>query len=182
MLARIFLTAALLTCIRPVMATGQQAADTQLWHWLTQQARAIDFEQLPPHRSIYALLSIAESCHLLGHEELARECYDRASAMNAKDKKNAYRFQFFDYAVATDQMELAGKIAESSKSDTLLDRYDIERYRRGDRDAIQNYPRGEMTFYNAMELASLFVDLGQYDRAEQFVTISRSRMKTTPRM
>ncbi len=170
MLTRITLTVALLLPNGPTTFAGQDSQDREFRDWLMVQAREIDFDQISPHRAIYALLAIAESCAAMEQDALADQYFQRALSIDEKDKKGSHHFTLFAYAIDTEQMTLAEKIAKDSKSDALLDRWDLERFRRGDRDAIKDYPRGEMTFYNAIELANVFIELGDYDRAEEFVT------------
>lgn len=145
------------------------AGGGELRDWLIARARGVEFEQQPPHRAIHGLLAIARACDTMQLDPVADEFFRRASAISERDPKGSHHFAFFEYAIDTNQPELAERIANESQSDSLLDRWDLERLRRGDRDAIRGYPRGEMSFYKAMELANVLVELGDYERAEEFV-------------
>jgi tetratricopeptide (TPR) repeat protein len=170
MLAKIAFAVALLIPIDPANVAGRAPQHREFWDWLLLQASEIDFDQMTSQRTIYALVTIAEGCHAMDQHELAREYFERSLKIHEMDGKANQPFTLFNYALDTNQLDLAGQIAEDSGSPTLLDRWDLERFRRGDQDSIERYPRVEMTFYNAIELANVFIELGHYDRAEEFVT------------
>ncbi len=180
MLARTALTVALVLSISTTTIAAQDSKDRELWDWLMLQAQEIDIDQLSSHRAIYALLSIARGCHAMEQHQLADDYFHRALAVDEKDEKVSHHSALFHYAMDTDQITLAGKIAEESESDSLLNRWDRERFRRGDHEAIKGYPRGKMTFYAAWGLAKVFVELGDYEQAEGFVSGIESTVGNSP--
>ncbi len=180
MLVRTALTVALLLSIASTTVAGQDSKDRELWDWLLLQAQEIDIDQLSSHRAIYALLRIAQGCHAMEQHQLADEYIHRAQAVDEKDEKVSHHSALFNYAMDTDRIVLAGKIAEESRSDSLLNSWAREKFRRGDHEAIKGYPRGEMTFYAAWGLASVFVELGDYERAEEFVSGIDSTVGNSP--
>ncbi len=181
MLTRVALVIVLLCLNVPEMANAQTARKRELWDWLTTQTSQIEFEKIKPFQAIYILLSIAQSCHTLEQKELAGKYLQLARTIADKDKPRSHHFRLFTYAINVGDMELAEEIAKASASESLLDRLDLERFRRGDRAAIKDYPRGKMTFYNAMELARVYVEQGDYKRAEEFVTDIEISEENDPR-
>jgi len=180
MLVRTTFTVALLLSNSSATAAGPDSKDRELWDWLLLQARDIDFDQCSSHRAIYALLTIARGCRAMEQHQLADEYFHRAQAVDVKDQKVNHHSTLFNYAMDTGQIALAGKIAEESRSDSLLNSWDVERFRRGDHDAIKGYPRGKMTFYAAWGLANVFVELGDYERAEELVGGIESTVGNSP--
>jgi hypothetical protein len=156
-----------------------EADQREFWDWLVPQAREIDLEQASSQRAISVKLTIAKGCRVTGQDQLAAKYFDRASAIDAEDKERSHHFALFEYAEDTQQLELAEKIARESGSDTLLDKWDLERFRQGNSDAIKDYPR-ELTFYSAMDLARELIELGQYDRVAEFVTSIKSLPSNEP--
>jgi tetratricopeptide (TPR) repeat protein len=177
MFAKITLTVALLLVAGSATVAGQDSKDRVLWDWLMLQVQEIDIDELSSHRAIYALLTIARGCHAMEQHQLADEYFHRALAV---DEKVSHHSTLFRYALDTDQIALAGKIAEESESDSLLNSWNRERFRRGDHEAIKGYPRGEMTFYAAWGLAKVFVELGDYERAGEFVSGIESTVGNSP--
>lgn len=151
------------------LAANQGAADRPFEDWLISQAREADLEPLEPFRAIYALVGIAESCHKIDRQKLADEFLDRAMKVAEKDKGRVHYFSLFGGAMKIGRLDIAEQIAKESKNNSLLDRWDLERFRCGHKDAIKDYPRDEMTFYNATELARVYVEKEEYDTAEAFV-------------
>lgn len=181
MLARTALTVALLLSIGSATVAGQDSKDRELWDWLLLQAQEIDIDQLSSHRAIYAALRIARGCHAMEQHQLADEYFQRALAVDEKDKKVSHHSALFNHAMDTDQIALAGKIAKESGSDSLLNSWAQERYRRGDHEAIKDYPRGEMTFYAAWGLANVFVELGTTNERRNSSVESRARWEIRQR-
>ena len=180
MLAKTALTVALLLSIGAATVAAQDSRDRELFDWLMLQADEIDIDQLSSQRAIYALLTIARGYHAMEQHQLADEYFQRAVAVDAKDEKVRHDSTLFRYARETGQIDLAGKIAMESESDSLINSWSRERFRRGDHEAIEGYPRGEMTFYAAWGLAKMFVELGDYERAEEFVTGLESTVGNSP--
>ena len=79
---------------------------------------------------------------------------------------------FFNYAVKVNRLDLAEEFANDAERmrDSLLDRLDVEKFRRGDLEAIKSYPRRELDLRKSLQLANAYVDAGDYESAERYVT------------
>lgn len=142
------------------------------WNWLVTQSRSFDFASLPDSQAITAHLQIAESCHRLKKEELSHEFRQQAIQRASADELRRFDRLLFRHALNIGDIELARNFIEQAQQnhDTLRDQLDVELYRQGDRDVLKTYPRGKMTFYNAMEMAAAMVEVGDFIEAEKFVT------------
>ncbi|MDA1016966.1 MAG: hypothetical protein O3A00_21225 [Planctomycetota bacterium] len=150
--------------------------------WLITAARATDLDQIPPARAISIWLEIAESCVAAKQAEWAEEFLQRATTLANQDEQRRYNRLLLDYALKVNRLDLAETIAKASpRNESLLDRLDLAKYRRGEKDALKAYPRAKMTFYNALDLARVYIDLGDYKAAEDFVTDIEISKENDPR-
>lgn len=146
--------------------------DEAIWQWLSSQARQIDVDRLSETTALYTLLEVAEECHRLERNELAGEFQSRAEAIARTDERKRYHRRLVDYAINVGRLDLAEEYANEagSSKNPLLDKIDIAKYQRGDKDAVKSYPREELDLFNALDLANAYIDAGDYEAAEEFVT------------
>lgn len=151
--------------------------------WLVQQSLSLDTEQIGDHRTVYYLTSIAGACDRLGRSDLSEQIIAAALEIANRDEKRATYQTLFRYAEAKGDLKLATIIAEGAvqNRDSHLNRLDLMKYRLGDQHALENYPRGEQDFYNAMDLARTYVEMGEYDLAEKYVTGIKISEENDPR-
>ena len=139
---------------------------------LLAQIATIEFDQIPESRAVHHLLSLAKSCDKLQRADLSDRLFKQALEISNQNEKRAYHYSLFNYADQKDDLKLAESIVENAvqNRDSMLDRLDLMKYRLGDKEALANYPRQKQTFYNAMDLAQTFIELGEYEKAEKYVT------------
>ncbi len=105
----------------------------------------------------------------------AKQWYDKAFELASQQENRQYHRFLFSYAQETGDLELATTIAEAAAprktvGNSLRNKLAIWKYRAGDRDALQEYPYGKQTFYTAMDLGQMHVELEEYKEAETLVT------------
>lgn len=75
-------------------------------------------------------------------------------------------------ALTFDNLALAGRVArQADEKDRLrlLDSIDLERLGRGEKDALENYPRVPLDFWKATEQGRAYVRAGDYKAADKFI-------------
>lgn len=166
-----------------ILTVSQSRADDGVLTWLAKAAREAPFEELTGHRAIYYSLDIAKHSHDLGQKELAGELFQKAVKLVEADEKKRFHGSLVSYAIHVGKLEVAEKyaLAAGTRTDTYLDELAIAKYKAGDKDAIKDYPRAEQDFYNALNLATALIDLGEYDKAEEYVTDIKISEENDPR-
>ena len=140
--------------------------------WLFHRVEDHDFESL---KTIYRMKQIVEDSIKLGEKKFAETLWLRAFEKTRRGKPGTNHFYLVEMADKIDRLDLAESVIKIGEGleDKLKDDIDIIRYRRGDKDALKNFPRtkkGKMTFYDAMELANLYTQNGDYKAVEELVT------------
>lgn len=136
------------------------------------QVATLNFDSISESRAVYHLISLAKSCDKLQRTDLSGRFFAQASEISSRNEKRAYHFSLFNYADQKDDLKLAESIVENALQSrtSMLDRLDLMKYRLGDKEALASYPRQKLTFYNAMDLAQTYIELGEYEKAEKYVT------------
>jgi len=168
---RIVFTIVLLSLAVPTMSSAQEITQDSFREFCVREALAFDFESLTEHRSIYTLTELSKSCALIGKVELAQTFLNRASDIAEKSKPNSHHFALLRCALEIGEIEQAVKIANGAgaSKNRLLDQIDLERYRRGDRDALKHFPRVPLNFFAADRVAKVYIELGDIEGAEKFI-------------
>ena len=157
----------------PGVDADLNAADSPTWMFLVDTATSFDYSQVPPSRAVFVLLGVSKSCQDCRQNDLADRFLRQAINIAKSDTNRRFHGQLFDYALAVQRLDLAQDFANESKGKlrlTRLDRLAVARFRNGDKDAIKGYPKSKSTLYNALDLANAYVDMGDYQSAEESVT------------
>lgn len=152
---------------------GKQVyAESQTADYLLSQFNKVDLKSLKPHISSHYSLEIAEKFEQLEQTEAANQALNRILDLRQSGTNGSIDAALFSYARNRHDLSLAEKVLKEAEQvhDWQLDDLDLLRYRAGQKEAIENYPRGDQTFYSAMDLANTFIDLVEFEKAEQFVT------------
>ena len=137
---------------------------------LVRRIEQIDVSELSVGDSVSFHLSASEALQQAGQEQQAAEFFGRARELADGDDSRKYRFRLFSHALKLQDWSSAQRIAESSDgNNAFLDRFAIEKYRRGDDAALVGFPRSELDFYIALDLADAISERGDYERLETFV-------------
>ena len=179
-----FLTPVLLfsCCASMAVSVSAQQSQKEFLNWAVEQTGKIDFESELNHReSIYVLTEIAISCGKRDKPELAQTFLNHAETIAKNTEGTSYYFSLFRCAIELGQLDKATEIAgwSGNAKNGLLDRVDLERYRRtGDLSALKDFPRKPIDFFDAGRLAKIYVELGDFEAAEEFVTdlIAKQRL------
>lgn len=155
-------------------ARAETRIDQELFDWLIAEARTTEFESMRHHLAAYILCDMTKNIASLGDNDLAIEFWQKAFKITTNGPLTSAYQRVFETAVTLDRLDMAKQVipVDGRMRDSLLDKMDIEKYRRGDKQALANFPRGrdKLTFYDAMHLAQLYLDLGDFKSAEELVT------------
>lgn len=154
-----------------------------LWNSLVQRFHEIDWSLMPDREALLLLLEASLICHEADKPELSVQYLQDAIEIDKQNSQPATVWPLFNCAIKIGQLELAAEIAKSSEhsSNNMLDRLAVARYKRGDEKALDDYPREELDFYNALSLASAYAELGEYDKLDEFVSGIESLPSNDPR-
>ena len=157
----------------PVEAQDSQARSSQqksLQEALAEQIRDVNIDELSDKDAVSACLESSAAFFEIGRAKEAEEFFDKAQRRADGDPLR-FQFRLLSHALKLGDFPAAEKIAEGSKQkQRMLDRLAIEKYRRGDDESLQGFPRSELDFYIAIDLAHAYADRRQYEKLEKFVT------------
>ncbi len=145
-------------------------------NWLQHDIESFNSEQQPASSHIQANLALARLAKLSGSETLNSEALYKRALQVASQKTNLlfHRYLFL-YAKEINDLNLAAEIAKAASKakttgDSLQNQLAILQYKAGDKNAIADYPSGKQTFFSAMSLARMHIELGEFHLAEQLAT------------
>lgn len=153
-------------------AGAQGGRSTGFWSRYVQAVSEFDFAAEPrPH--IYYMLEIVKDCNAIGKPEFAQTVWQRAEQLLDEQSRIQDRTSFFRAALTFPSLDQARRIAKESddvhRKQEFLDQVDLERLRRGDKEALKNYPRIPLDFFKAIEQGRAYVVAGKYEQADQFI-------------
>ena len=156
----------------PFLRVEQEDSARKFWKVFAKTVNEFDFENADRHPAIYAILEITKLCNQHGKPELAMMLWSRAEKMVLENEKRQYRQSLFSAALTFDNLNLAERVArQADRKDRLrlLDSIDLERLGRGEKDALENYPRVPLDFWKATEQGRAYVRAGDYKAADKFI-------------
>ena len=152
---------------------GQESdSDREFWKAYSTAVQEFPFEKAPRHQSIYALLEIVKHVNEIDKPELSTALWQRAKRMLGDDAKIQYQQHLLQVALTFDELESATSIAKSAEGKwqkLWLDTVDLVKLKRGQEDALKNYPREPMDFFKALEHGNALVTARRFEKADKFV-------------
>lgn len=155
-----------------VDASAKKMPPAKSVQFLLARIKKHPFEAGTRRSSIYYLLQIAERLEKINKPELAQSIFRRAELISQADTNSDHFYSLFETSLKLSGLKIAERLIEelSTDQDKARDRLDLEKFCRGDEQALENgYPRFKMEFWSANRHGQALVRAGKFKLADQFI-------------
>lgn len=137
---------------------------------LVQKIHQLDLSEFSAGDSVTLCLAASYAFSEAEMEELAGHYFQQAIKVASASDGKKYQYRLFDHALKIHDLESAADIAEDSdREGRFLDRLAVEKYRRGDDEALEGFPRETLDFHIALDLADAYAKRREYEKLNTFV-------------